>query len=100
MQGRMNATMRFIVWGTIPIGSIIGGAIATAFSVHTAIWVGAIGSFLAVIPLLITPVRHLREMPTPAGDGEPPDEPAGAEPGSPLDDEPSDLANVVSGERG
>ena len=30
MQGRMNATMRFIVWGTIPIGAIIGGAIATA----------------------------------------------------------------------
>ena len=25
MQGRMNATMRFIVWGTIPIGSIVGG---------------------------------------------------------------------------
>jgi MFS family permease len=107
MQGRMNATMRFIVWGTIPIGSIIGGAIATAFSVHTAIWVGALGSFLAVVPLLITPVRHLREMPapagdgeTPAGDGETPDRPDGPEPGGPLDDEPSDLANVVSGERG
>ena len=24
-QGRMNATMRFLVWGTIPIGSIVGG---------------------------------------------------------------------------
>ena len=23
MQGRMNATMRFLVWGTIPIGSIV-----------------------------------------------------------------------------
>ena len=27
MQGRMNATMRFIVWGTIPLGAIIGGAL-------------------------------------------------------------------------
>ena len=25
MQGRMNATMRFIVWGTIPLGAILGG---------------------------------------------------------------------------
>ena len=68
MQGRMNATMRFIVWGTIPIGAIIGGAIATAVSIPAAIWIGAVGSFLAVIPLLITPVRRLRDMPTPAGD--------------------------------
>ena len=29
MQGRMNATMRFIVWGTIPLGTIAGGVIAT-----------------------------------------------------------------------
>jgi MFS family permease len=65
MQGRMNATMRFIVWGTIPIGAIIGGIIATATSPGTAIWVGAIGSFLAVVPLLITPVHTLRTMPEP-----------------------------------
>jgi MFS family permease len=66
MQGRMNATMRFIVWGTIPIGSILGGIIGTVASVPAAIWVGAIGSFLAVVPLVVTPVRTLREMPTPA----------------------------------
>jgi MFS family permease len=65
MQGRMNATMRFIVWGTIPVGSILGGAIATAISVPTAIWIGAIGSFLAVGPLVLTPVRTLTAMPDP-----------------------------------
>ena len=64
MQGRMNATMRFIVWGTIPIGSVLGGVIATSASVSTAIWVGAIGSFLALIPVIVTPVRRLREMPS------------------------------------
>jgi hypothetical protein len=66
MQGRMNATMRFIVWGTIPLGQILGGAIATvAGDVTVAIWVGAIGSILSVVPLLITPVRSLRTMPEP-----------------------------------
>jgi MFS family permease len=69
MQGRMNATMRFIVWGTIPVGQVIGGAIATAASVSTAIWVGAIGAFFAVLPVLLSPVRGLRDMPTPLDDG-------------------------------
>ena len=43
MQGRMNATMRFIVWGTIPIGSIIGGFLGGAIGLHQTIWIGAIG---------------------------------------------------------
>ena len=29
IQGRMNSVMRFIVWGTIPLGSITGGALAS-----------------------------------------------------------------------
>ncbi|MBA2755953.1 MAG: MFS transporter [Chloroflexi bacterium] len=68
MQGRMNATIRFIVWGAIPLGSIVGGIIATAVGLQAAILVGAVGAFLAVIPLVITPVRTLRDMPTPAED--------------------------------
>ncbi len=69
MQGRMNATMRFIVWGTIPLGQILGGIIATTIGVHEAIWIGALGNGLAVVPLIITPVRTLREMPAPVDDG-------------------------------
>ncbi len=68
MQGRMNATMRFIVWGTIPVGQVLGGIIGSSLGVHEAIWIGAAGSFLAVVPLLITPVRTLREMPAPVDD--------------------------------
>ena len=80
MQGRMNATMRFIVWGTIPIGSILGGVVATLFGLRTAIWVGAAGMVLALVPLLLSPVRSLRDMPTPAED--PVDPAAGVEDGS------------------
>jgi len=28
MLGRMNATMRFMVWGTMPLGSLSGGLLA------------------------------------------------------------------------
>jgi len=77
MQGRMNATMRFIVWGTIPLGTILGGVIATVVGLQPAILIGALGAFLAVIPLVVTPVRTIRDMPTQAGDPE--DPAAGAE---------------------
>jgi MFS family permease len=66
LQGRMNSVMRFIVWGVMPLGSLLGGAIATWFSLRTAIWVGAVGMSLAVLPVLLSPVRTLREMPEPA----------------------------------
>ena len=65
LQGRMNSVMRFVVWGVMPLGALIGGALATWFSLRTAIWVGAIGMTLAVLPVLLSPVRTLREMPEP-----------------------------------
>lgn len=80
MLGRMNATMRFIVWGTIPFGAILGGVIATAFGLRTAIVIGAVGEFLAILPVLLTPVRSLREMPAPAEDRAPAEDPTPADP--------------------
>jgi MFS family permease len=65
MLGRMNATMRFLVWGTIPLGSIIGGVIATASTPVTAIWLGAIGELFSFLPVLLSPVRSLQTMPEP-----------------------------------
>ena len=76
IQGRMNASMRWIVWGTMPIGSILGGAIATAVSMRAALWVGAIGGTVALLPILLTSVRSIAEMP----DAPPDDAPAEAEP--------------------
>jgi MFS family permease len=68
MQGRMNATMRFLVWGTIPIGGIIGGILATQLGLRQAIWIGAVLSLLPALPILLSPVRSLRTMPEPARD--------------------------------
>jgi MFS family permease len=65
LQGRMNSVMRFIVWGVMPLGSLVGGALASWMSLRFAIWVGAIGMSLAVLPVLLSPVRTLREMPEP-----------------------------------
>ncbi len=40
LQGRMNATMRFMVWGTIPIGSLVGGALGDAIGLRATLWIG------------------------------------------------------------
>jgi MFS family permease len=68
MQGRMNATMRFIVWGTMPVGSILGGALGSIIGLHTTIVVGALGGLIAFIPVTLSSVRHLVRMPEPADD--------------------------------
>ena len=60
LQGRMNATMKFIATVMIPAGSVAGGVLATAFDLHTAILVGAIGGTLCFLPVLFSPVRSLR----------------------------------------
>jgi MFS family permease len=65
MQGRMNATMRFIVWGTIPIGSILGGFLGGAIGLHETIWIGAIGGIFVFLPILLSPVRSLTRIPEP-----------------------------------
>ena len=56
MQGRMNATMRFIVWGTIPIGPIVGGAIATTGRRQRRPLGRRIGSCTAFLSVLFSPV--------------------------------------------
>jgi len=68
LQGRMNSVMRFIVWGTIPIGTLAGGALATWIGLRETIVVGAIGGSLAVLWIVFSPQRHLREMPEPVDD--------------------------------
>jgi MFS family permease len=68
LQGRMNSVMRFIVWGTIPIGTLLGGALATQVGLRETIVVGAIGGTSAVLWIVFSPQRNLREMPEPIDD--------------------------------
>ncbi len=68
LQGRMNSVMRFLVWGTIPLGTLLGGALATWVGFRETIVVGAIGGTSAVLWIIFSPQRHLREMPEPIED--------------------------------
>ena len=63
LQGRMNATMRTIVWGTIPVGSLIGGILGTQIGVVMVIVIGGIVATLGAVWILFGPVISLKETP-------------------------------------
>jgi len=64
LLGRVNASRRFIVWGTIPLGSFVSGALASSIGLRPTMFIGAIGCTLAAIPIALSPVRHVKELPT------------------------------------
>ncbi len=71
MQGRMNASMRFMVWGTMPIGSFIGGILGSTIGLRPTLWVAAIGGLFSFVPPLLSPVRSLERIPETARAGSP-----------------------------
>ena len=65
LQGRMNATMRTIVWGALPLGSLLGGVLGSAIGVVPTILVGGALSVLAGGWIATGPVIRLTEQPVP-----------------------------------
>ena len=65
LLGRMNATMRFVVWGVLPIGGLIGGVIGTSIGLRPTLWLAVAGQVLAGGWLLASPMRHMRDFPDP-----------------------------------
>jgi MFS family permease len=64
LLGRMNATMRFLVWGTMPLGGLLGGVLGETIGVRETLLVAAIGGCLPVLPVFFSPLRTMRELPT------------------------------------
>jgi hypothetical protein len=60
----MNASMRFLVWGTLPLGGLLGGALGSAVGVRATLLVAAIGQSLAFLWVFFSPLRSLREVTT------------------------------------
>ncbi len=63
LQGRMNATVRTINWGTLPAGSFIGGILGLYIGIVPTILIGGALSGAAAIWILFSEVIGLREMP-------------------------------------
>lgn len=61
LLGRMNASVRFIVWGALPLGGITGGLLGEWLGVRSTLWVAMVGGSLAAAWVLFSPLRTERE---------------------------------------
>jgi MFS family permease len=64
LLGRVVASMHLLNFGTMPLGALIGGVLASALSVRAAIWRAAAWLALSCALLLASPIRKHRDLPT------------------------------------
>jgi MFS family permease len=68
LLGRMNASIRFLVWGTIPLGGLLGGALGGSIGIWPTLLVSVLGTIAAPLWLVASPLRRLRDLPADAPD--------------------------------
>lgn len=63
LLGRMNATMRTLMFGGGALGGPVAGLLAVTIGLRETLWTIAIGAALMVIPVLLSPITLLDAMP-------------------------------------
>ena len=63
LLGRMNASVRFVVWGVMPIAALLAGALGTWLGVVPTLWIGAIGQLLGGLFVVAGPFWSMRDLP-------------------------------------
>ena len=63
LQGRMNASMRVLVWGPIPVGAIMGGVLGGLIGIRETILLTSVATSLAFLWVMLSPVRSVKEIP-------------------------------------
>jgi predicted MFS family arabinose efflux permease len=61
MLGRMNATIRFLIWGTIPLGSFLGGVSGNAIGIRPTLLVAGVGYLVCCLPLFLSAIPGLKQ---------------------------------------
>ncbi|MEU9924388.1 hypothetical protein AB0H51_24380 [Streptomyces griseoluteus] len=62
LMGRMSATARFVSWGGLALGGVLGGATGSVLGPRLTLCVGAAGMTLSLLPALLSPLRTPREL--------------------------------------
>ncbi len=63
LQGRVNATIRFVAGSMLPLGALIGGALGGVIGLPLTLVVAELGTLLGVVWIAASPVRTLRALP-------------------------------------
>lgn len=67
LQARASGVVTTTGTSAFPLGTLVGGALAAALGLREAMLVAATVSFLPFLPVVVSPLRSLRELP---GDGD------------------------------
>jgi MFS family permease len=62
LRGRMNAASRWITWGVLPIGGLLGGLAGSAIGIRPSIWIAYAGSWAAGFLVYFSPLRRVRNV--------------------------------------
>jgi MFS family permease len=65
LLGRMNASIRFVVWGVMPLGSLLAGWLGTVLGIQASLWIAVAGTVLGALPVVLSPLTRMRELPRP-----------------------------------
>ncbi len=63
LLGRMNASVRFVVWGMLPLGGLLGGVLGEVIGIRATLWVAVAGETAALLWVVFSPLRKLRDLP-------------------------------------
>jgi MFS family permease len=62
LRGRMNAASRWLTWGTLPIGGLLGGIIGSAIGIRPSILIAYAGLWATDLLVVFSPLRRARDV--------------------------------------
>ncbi len=63
LLGRMNASIRFCVWGVMPIGALTAGLLGEAYGARAVFWIALVGEVVAAAFVVLSPLLRMRDLP-------------------------------------
>ena len=64
LLGRVSTSVQVFNYGSIPLGAVTAGVLASHLGVRAALWITLSGLALSPLILLTGPLRHLRDLPS------------------------------------
>jgi MFS family permease len=62
LRGRVSAAMRWINWGTLPLGALAAGALGGRIGVRAVLWLAVVGGCTSGLWLLLSPLRRMPDL--------------------------------------
>ncbi len=63
LLGRMNASIRFCVWGVMPLAALTAGLLGEVLGTVPTIWIGSVAGLASIVPVVWGPFWRMRDLP-------------------------------------